>query len=619
MTDTQSGPPPRQVPSGPGPCFANAYAITYRLLGERDRARATAEAVAASYLASEDDDASAWLADLATDAVTASLLAADAPVRVVDPPPSSEPDEPDEPEPEPDEPEPDEPEPEPEPDEPEPEPEPEPDGPEPDGPEPDGPEPEPEPDEPEPEPDEPEPEPEPDEPQPEPDEPEPEPEPDEPEPTPAPRSGVSPRPATPEPPPGDDLPGEPPESPSVAEQRRFLRRRLSTLDGRSRAAAALRHLAGYDADRVAAFLGTDVAEVEILAAPLAPPPGSSWRVLGDPVVRGEASTVRRRRRHRRVPWKSLLAALVVVALVVLASRMTGPRPRLGRLDPGAGDRDFGAEVDPIPSSGCVVAEESPPEPGVSAETFEAPGGSAAFRLRTPSDPTEPAPLLVVLPGYGQTAEQFATIAQIETADDEALVATLEPPAPALEWNAGGDPSGSDDRATTIALAEEMIVGRCVDLTRVHLVGFGPGGQLAGSVACAAPEIFASVAMVGGSSMPEHCLLRPDVAALLTANVDDPVIRPTGGYGPDAAAQPGTGSFERPVAEPMEEIAQRWAAAVGAEKEATRAEADDTLVRTWTGENDVEVLSVLHPAGGHAWGPGDTVALLDFLGRSARSG
>ncbi len=418
---------------------------------------------------------------------------------------------------------------------------------------------------------------------------------------------------------GGTVPAEAPESPSVAEQRRFLRRRLSTLDGRARAAAALRHLAGYDAPRVAAFMGTDVDDVDALAAPLAPPPGSSWRGLGDPIVRGEAPTVRRRRRHRHLPWKSLLAALTVVALVVLASRMTGPRPRLGRLDPGAGDRAFGTDVDAIASSGCVVAEESPPEPGVTAESIDAPGGSAAFRLRTPSDPTEPAPLLVVLPGYGQTAEQFAAVAQIEGVDDEALVATLEPPAPALEWNAGGDPAGSDDRTATIAVTEELIVSRCVDLSRVHLVGFGPGGQLAGAVACAAPEVFASTTMVGGASMPDHCLLRPDVAALLTANVDDPVIRPTGGYGPGADAQPGTGSFQRPVAEPMDDLAQRWAAAVGADEEATRAEADDTLVRTWTGDNGVEVLSVLHPAGGHAWGMGDTVALIDFLDRSARSG
>jgi poly(3-hydroxybutyrate) depolymerase len=591
VTDTQeTGRPPAQVPSGPEPCFANAYAITYRLLGERDRARATAEAVAATYPGSEDREPSEWLPDLATDAVTASLLAADAPLRVVaalrqvssgdldagaarrDEPAST--DAPEEPE---DTDETGEPEDTDETGEPE-------DTDETGEPEDTD----------------------------ETGEPEDTDETGEPEDTDDPGLDRFPTDA-------DGLPHEPSDDASVAEQRRFLRRRLTTLDGRARAAAALRHLAGYDAPRVAAFMATDVATVEALAAPLAPPPGSSWRDLGDPVVRGVAPVVKRRRRHRRVPWKSLLAALVVLALVALASRMTGPRPSLGRLDPGAGDRSFGAEVEPIPSSGCAVAQDSPPEPGVSAETIEAPGGSTAFRLRTPEDPTAPAPLLVVLPGYGQTAEQLASVARIESTVADALVSTLEPPAPALEWNAGGDPTGSDDRAATIAVTEEMIVNRCVDLARVHVIGFGPGGQLAGAVACAAPEVFASATMVAGAQISESCLLRPDVAALLTANVDDPVIRPTGGYGPAADEQPGTGSFERPTVEPMEEVAQRWAASVGADEEATRAEADDTLVRSWTGDNGVEVLSVLHPAGGHAWGMGDTVVLVDFLDRSARSG
>jgi poly(3-hydroxybutyrate) depolymerase len=641
VTDTQeNGRPLGQAPGGPGPCFANAYAITYRLLGERDQARATAEAVAAAYPAAEDLPPAEWLPDLATDAVTASLLAADAPLHVVtDPRPvpvadaeEAQPDEtePDETEPEeaqPDETEPDET----EPDETEPE-EAQPDEADADGaaePEPDATDAE--------------------EARPESTEPEPQvPEPGGPEPGGAPANGPEPehpgrpgdagdRPApvpdadrsahgTPiddaavrPPPSAEDLSMEPVEDPSVAEQRRFLRRRLATLDGRSRAAAALRHLAGYDAARVATFMATDAATVEALAAPLTPPPGASWRDLGDPVVRGVAPAVKRRRRHRRLPWRSLLAVLVVLALVVLASRMTGPRPSLGRLDPGAGDRSFGPEVAPIASSGCVVAQETPPQPGVSAESIETPGGSTAYRVRTPEDPTAPAPLLVLLPGYGQSAQQFADLAQVESTVGDALVSTLEPPAPALEWNAGGETAGGDDRAATIAVTEEMIVSRCVDLARVHVIGFGPGGQLAGAVACAAPEVFASATMVGGAQMAERCPLRPDVSALLTANIDDPVIRPTGGYGPAADEQPGTGSFERPAAQPMDEVAQRWASAVGAGEEATRAEADDTLVRSWTGDNGVEVLSVLHPAGGHTWGLGDTVVLVDFLDRSARSG
>jgi polyhydroxybutyrate depolymerase len=523
VADDRPDAPDRSVPTGPGPCFANAYAITYRLLGERNGARATAEAVAGSYLDRESEDASLWLPELATDAVVASLLAADAPLHdgpddLADTPVAND------------------------------------------------------------------------------------------DPTATATAAAA-----------ADSAAEPEEDPSSVEQRRFLRSRLATLDGRGRAAAALVHLAGYDARRVAAVMGADEAEIEELAAPLAPPPGESWRRLGDPVVRGEASAVRRPRRRRVVPWKSLTAVVVLMGLVAFAGSLTGPRPTLGRADPGAGDRHFGSDVEPVPSSGCDVVADSPVEPGVSAESIDSPGGSAAFRLSTPEDPSTPAPLLVVLPGYGQTAEQFAASAQLDQALPEALTATLEPPAPALEWNGGGDPAASDDRATAVAVTEDLIMNRCVDLARVHAVGFGPGAQLAGSLACGSPEIYASVAMVGGSFMPEQCRLRPAVAALLTANVDDPVIRPTGGYGPSADDQPGTGSFERAAAEPMDDVARRWASAVGASEVETRAESDDTLVQTRTGEGGVEVLSVLHPGGGHSWGYGDTVTLVDFLDRSARSG
>lgn len=403
-------------------------------------------------------------------------------------------------------------------------------------------------------------------------------------------------------------------------RRDALVRRLRTMDDRSRVAAALRHLAGYDAERVAELMDIDAATVEELAAPLAPPPGETWRELGDPALRSRLEPVRRPRRHRRVPWRWLLAGATVVVVVLAAARLSGPRPVLGRFDPGAGDRSFGESVDPLASAGCALQGGEAPEvgPGVSSQSVDLGGQSTAYRLRAPVG-DDPAPLLVALPGRGQTAAQFAEVTQIEAAFPEALVATLEPPAPSLEWNASGDPGSSDDLAATIALTEELITGRCVDLTRVHVIGMGTGGQLAGALACAAPELYASATMVAGSLMPEGCILRPDVAALFAANVDDSFIRPTGGYGPDSVTGSGSEGPERAEAEPMDEVAADWARAVGTDEERTLAEADDTLVVTRTGENGVEVTTVLHPGGGHSWGLGDTVLLADFLPRSARSG
>ena len=489
--------------------FANAYAIVYRLIGDRDGARRVAVAVADSYHPLEAGDPTGWLPDLAADAVTASLLTDGAAGET--------------------------------------------------------------------------------------------------------RAGGG-RPV------GDTPAGEQASTDGAPALRTALRRRLSAADAATRTAVGLHLLAGYPQPRVAQLMSRPLEAVEELCAPFAPPPGVSYRDLGDPVLRGVAEpVVRSHRRRVRVPVVPILAVVLVLAVAWWATSVSGPRPTLGRARSEVTAR-FGPDLDPLPSAGCAAtgAAATTTPPGVSAQAVPAPH-AAAYRLSTPAAaPDAPASLVLALPGYQQTAEQFQGVANLEAALPGAYVATLEPEAPLLELNSAADPDRRDDVAAATGVVDAVVVAHCVDLRRVHVVGFGPGGQLAGRVACAAPGTFATASMVGGAQLPAGCTLRPAVAALLTANADDPVLPPEGGYGPAAATANPAGTPPRPEADSLADVANRWAADVGAVRSTVDAKADDTIVTDRTGPAGVAVASVLHPAGGHTWGPGDTVAVVDFQQHHARS-
>jgi hypothetical protein len=112
--------------------------------------------------------------------------------------------------------------------------------------------------------------------------------------------------------------------------RTALRRRFERAAPDERVAAALLHLAGYPLDFVADVVHRDADTTTRLAGILAPPPGVDYRDLGDPELTrrepaGRQGTSRRRRPH----WTTLAAVAAVVAVVIAATQITGPRPTLG--------------------------------------------------------------------------------------------------------------------------------------------------------------------------------------------------------------------------------------------------------------------------------------------------
>ncbi|MFN7150408.1 MAG: hypothetical protein ACK4V6_13125 [Microthrixaceae bacterium] len=112
--------------------------------------------------------------------------------------------------------------------------------------------------------------------------------------------------------------------------RTALRRRLERATPDERVAGSLLQLAGYPPDFVAGVVRTDAAGATALAQVIAPPPGVEYRDLGDPeLTRRDVAAPLDGRRRRRPHWTTIAAISVVVAAILAATQITGPRPTLG--------------------------------------------------------------------------------------------------------------------------------------------------------------------------------------------------------------------------------------------------------------------------------------------------
>jgi hypothetical protein len=112
--------------------------------------------------------------------------------------------------------------------------------------------------------------------------------------------------------------------------RTALRRRLERAAPDERVAAALVHLCGYPVEFVSGVVHRDRDETARLAGILAPPPGFDYRELGDPELTGRSPRREPARRGPRRPhWTTVVVVAVLVAMVIAATQVTGPRPTLG--------------------------------------------------------------------------------------------------------------------------------------------------------------------------------------------------------------------------------------------------------------------------------------------------
>ena len=394
--------------------------------------------------------------------------------------------------------------------------------------------------------------------------------------------------------------------------RAALRRRLAAASDPERAASALHHLAGYPVESVAAFMQRTPEDVAHLAGALDPPPGVSYRELGDPELVGRPASAAETA-HRGISASTIVAVVVIVALALGASRCVGQRPTLGP-KPAAVPVSVGPAEPSVASAGCG---EEPQPPGVFSTMANSQTGTVPYRIAVPQSSTTPGaapearsprPLLLAVADAGTDVEEFAAATGLEMRGvaEGQLVVTVAPPE-------AGTTAAVDGAA---AVLDTVLQISCVDLARVTATGLGTGAQVATSLGCTRAEQVAVVAAVAGASLTPGCEISPAVSLLVLWAADDQVLLASGGYGP-AAAPPSTAAAPLP-ASAAGQVVEDWSRQIGAGTPSRSTQPDGSAVEDATAPSGAAVRSVITASGGHSWPPAATDAILAFATDHARS-
>ena len=224
----------------------------------------------------------------------------------------------------------------------------------------------------------------------------------------------------------------------------------------------------------------------------------------------------------RVPAELRRPALRHAAhLRAVAHWSSSPRPREHPRDPDAGRARRRALV------GAVSVAALHAEPGLGRLRCElrarcrpgsAPrhrrGRPRAGRRPRPPKPRTGAPLVLALPGAGQTARDFAAYTGYSRARRPRAASrspTRRPSGSRPFWNISGDSAGQARRRRLPARVIRAVVkAACADPARVGVTGVSNGGGMSARMACDAADLIAAAAPVAGGygSLPDCRPSRP---------------------------------------------------------------------------------------------------------------
>lgn len=288
--------------------------------------------------------------------------------------------------------------------------------------------------------------------------------------------------------------------------------------------------------------------------------------------------------------------------------------------PAAGGAEAGAHTLPI-----TAKRAQPPLPlrskvNLDAEdrghfdtlTYSNAAGRRQYRLYVPATATsEPMPLIVMLHGCTQSADDFAAGTRMNTLAEQNRCLVAYPtqprqanPSKCWNWFKPGDQRRDNGEPSLIAgITREIIERHPVDPARVYIAGMSAGGAMAAVVIDQYPELYAAAGIHSG--LPARCAhdLPSALAAMKGGNPaqtlsSEPPQRPLIVFHGDADGTVDVANAAR-IVRAFGTPTQRWRETRGP----GRGLRDWTVTRLVSGEGVEAEIWTVHGAP-HAWAGGD---------------
>ncbi|MBX3129601.1 MAG: hypothetical protein KF718_22990 [Polyangiaceae bacterium] len=224
----------------------------------------------------------------------------------------------------------------------------------------------------------------------------------------------------------------------------------------------------------------------------------------------------------------------------------------GQPSGGGGGQSTGGGAGTAGAGGGVAVNcPAPKPPGTSTFNVTSSGTGRSARLVIPAsyDATKTVPLVLVLHGYTETAQQIETISKMTPVAEQYGFVVAYPSGISNAWNAGkccGSASllNRPDVKFLSDLIDALGQELCIDPKRIYAAGFSNGAMLSNRLGCELSGRFAAIAPVAGPIAIDGCSPTRAMPIIQFHGTSDGVVPYNGGGLGGAISLPANTDFWR---------------------------------------------------------------------------